>query len=125
MTLFITLPFGTLTVAGLGQPVTTDLLAYDFVELIIPVGLAIAFGLIDIFIYHNLKRQKTIALLTLGMTIISCGIAIYIINGSNILGDLSWRWNALSIAGAMLFNVLAIVGINHDIKLLRSYDRLR
>ena len=27
--------------------------------------------------------------------------------------------------GALIFSILALVGVNHDIKLLRSYDRLR
>lgn len=122
---FIALPFGTLTIPDGGVEAVGQLFAYDFIGLIVPAALAVILSLIAIFAYSNLGFQKSCVLLSIAMTLVSIGITVYILCDRATEGTISWTWCGAFTLGALLFEILALTGINHDIKLLRSYDRLR
>lgn len=125
MIAFIVLPFGSLNVLEQGTLVPYQLFPYDFIGLIIPAGLAVVMSLIAIFTFRNLGLQKSVTLLTLMMVVVSIGITVYVLCDRATMGQITWCWPTAFLAGALLFSILALTGINHDIKLLRSYDRLR
>lgn len=122
MVAFIVMPFGTLDVPGVG---VTALRPYDFTGLIIPAGLAALFMLLAIVGFRNLSTQRSETVLALMMTLVSVGITVYVLCDRATIGVIEWGWPVVFLASALLFCVLAIIGINHDMKLLRSYDRLR
>lgn len=122
MVAFIVLPFGHIELPGVG---VGDLRSYDFLGLIIPAGLAALLQLIGIFSYKSIGNQRSIVVLALMMVLVSIGITVYILCDRATQGIIEWGWPTAFLAGALVFNALALVGINHDIRLLRSYDRLR
>lgn len=123
---FIVLPFGEyIDPLPAGHELEASLHSWDFLGLIIPVGLAAVLSFIAIFTYKNLSLQKSCTVLTLAMVLIGIGITIYVLCDAATVGTFKWAWETSFIGGALLFAILALIGINHDIKLLRSYDRLR
>lgn len=122
MVAFIAMPFGTLDVPGVG---VTPLRPYDFTGLIIPAGLAALFMLLAIAGFKNLSTQRSETVLALMMTLVTVGIAVYVLCDRATIGVIEWGWSPALLAVALVLCVLAIFGINHDMKLLRSYDRLR
>lgn len=125
MVVFIVLPFGTLVVPDNGAEATGALHSWDFIGLIIPVGLAALFHFIAIFSYKTPALQRSVAILGLMMVLVSIGITVYVLCAGDTFGTTRWTYVPAFLAGALVFNILALVGINHDIKLLKSYDRLR
>lgn len=123
MIAFICLPFGELDLAA-GTEVGY-LFAYDFVGLIIPAGLGVVLSIIAIFSFSKLPVQKSCVILTIMMVLVTIGITVYILCDTATAGTFRWHWETVFAFGALIFSILALVGVNHDIKLLRSYDRLR
>lgn len=121
MVAFIVLPFGHLDIDGAVAP----LRSYDFVGLIIPAGIAALVQLISIFSYHNPASQRGMVWLSFMMTLVSVAIAVYILCDRATQGTIEWAWPVAFLAGALIFELLAVKGISSDIRKLRSYDRLR
>ena len=121
MVAFIVLPFGYLSIDN----AVAALRSYDFLGLIIPAGLAALFLLVSIFSFKAPATQRSIVLLSLMMTLVSVGITVYLLCDRATQGVIEWAWPTAFLAAAFVAELLAVAGINHDIKLLRSYDRLR
>lgn len=122
MVAFIVLPFATLDIPGTGM---AEMYPYTFYGLIIPAGLAALFMLLAVFGYKNLKAQRSEIVLALMMTLVAVGITAYLIFDRASVGVIEWRWTVVFPVAALVFTILAIAGVNRDMKLLRSYDRLR
>lgn len=125
MVAFIAMPFGTLNLTINGVAESAMLFPYDFIGLLIPAALAGIMALIAIFTFRNLGLQRNIVTLSLLMTIVTIGLTAYILFDKASTGEITWRWEPAFLAVAAIFEILAMRGISHDIKLLRSYDRLR
>ncbi|MDE5573599.1 MAG: DUF4293 domain-containing protein [Muribaculaceae bacterium] len=89
------------------------------------VGILITLLLfISIFLFKDLKRQKTIALLSMFL-IIATEATVFILIFSSEAGMISWTGGALLLLGSFIFTLLAYRGINKDQKILRESDRIR
>ena len=122
MVAFIVMPFGSLEIPGEG---VAALKPFDFMGLLIPAGLAALIQLVAIFSYKTPSNQRSEAVLGILMALVAVGITVYILCDRATLGTIHWGWSSVFALASLVFNVLALMGINHDIKLLRSYDRLR
>ncbi len=122
MVAFIVLPFGRLELPG--QEVA-NLKSFDFVGLIIPAGLAALMQLLGLFSFMNPATQRSEAMLGVLMSLVTVGITVYILCDRATVGVIEWGWASAFALVSLIFNLLALVGIRRDIKLLRSYDRLR
>lgn len=80
---------------------------------------------VNIFLYNNLKLQKTLCLVELLFILTACGVGC--IYGYNQFEDANVSWSSLIIAPVLAFiaDWLAWKRIRHDERLLRSADRLR
>lgn len=118
---FILLPFGALASPADGGIADVEFHSWDFVGLIIPAALAALLDVISIFCYRNLSLQRRVTYISLMMLIVSTCITLYILCA----GDTRWQFAVAFLPAAALFDVLALSGISHDSKLLKSYDRIR
>ena len=121
---FAALPFGTLAVAADNMQVVCPLYAYNFWGLAIPLALAILFAAFGGFTRH-IHICKSIASLTCLMEIVTIGITAYIFVDKASQGTLEWSWTIALAVAALLLTILAIAGINSDIRKVRNADRLR
>lgn len=95
---------------------------YNWPTLIVTV-LAAVLAVVAIFRYGNLKLQRTIAKVDIFMVLISLALII-----PNMIKDYATTSFTFALAlpvVAIAFLWLAIKGINHDIKVLSSADRIR
>ena len=95
---------------------------YNWPTLIVTV-LAAVLAVVAIFRYSNLKLQRTIAKVDIFMVLISLALII-----PNMIKDYATTSFSFALAlpvVAIAFLWLAIKGINHDIKVLSSADRIR
>lgn len=122
MVAFIVMPFGSLEIPGEG---VAALKPFDFMGLLIPAGLAALIQLVAIFSYKTPSNQRSETVLGILMSLVAVGVTVYILCDRATLGTIHWGWPSVFALASLVFNVLALLGINHDIKLLRSYDRLR
>lgn len=95
--------------------------------MVICASLAALLPIIGIFLYRNLKRQKTVSLLAAWFGVFTIVTAILL----PIAGKINADDVQMCILGPILmcvsciFDSLAIKGITRDAKLLRDADRLR
>lgn len=122
MVAFIVMPFGSLALPG---EVVAPLKPFDFIGLLIPAGLAALMQLVAIFSYRTPSNQRSETMLGILMSLVAVGVTVYILCDRATMGTIRWGWPSVFALASLVFNVLALLGINHDIKLLRSYDRLR
>lgn len=99
--------------------------AYNNIPLLILGALAVLLPMIAIFLYRNLRRQKLTVKIAMLFVVATLGYAValsYLGPHSDaavcILGP-----TCMAVSG--IFDWLALRGIVHDDKLLRSADRLR
>lgn len=88
---------------------------------------AFAFTLIAVFLFKNRKRQKRMVFASIFfkiLVLVFLGIAFYQ-DGLPTVQKIHFHWAALFPIIAMLFDLLAVVGINKDEALIRSLDRIR
>lgn len=81
--------------------------------------------LIDIFQYKDLKRQMTltsVCMLLIAAALITGGIILY---GNMPDAEPVWCGGPLLPVFALIFSLMAYVRMRHDLRILRSYDRLR
>ena len=122
MVAFMFIPFGTISIAGAGEAM---LYPYDLWGVVIPAALAVLFLLVAVFSYKNLPVQRREVVLSAMMELVTAGVALYVLFDSATEGSIGRGWSVALVGVAFVFTLLAIVGINRDSKLLRSYDRLR
>ncbi|MDE5808853.1 MAG: DUF4293 domain-containing protein [Muribaculaceae bacterium] len=79
---------------------------------------------ISIFLFKDLKRQKTVILISMFL-IVALGVSIFILMMTNSAGLVSWSYGALLLVGALIFALLAYRAISSDQKILRDSDRIR
>lgn len=95
---------------------------YNWPTLIVTV-LAAVLAVVAIFRYSNLKLQRTIAKVDIFIVLLS--IALIIPNMIKEYAATSFSFALALPVVAIAFLWLAIKGINHDIKVLSSADRIR
>ena len=127
MVIFIFVPYGQV-VAIDGEAVAAQpLLVLKEWGIFIPVAAAAILLLVDIFLYRDLKLQrKTLMIslmLTLAVTATVC-FALYKQGGAEEIDAHFSPWDIM-LPFAVLMEIMGIKGINSDIKLLNSYNRLR
>ena len=88
-----------------------------------PTLIVTVLAVVAIFRYSNLKLQRTIAKVDIFMVLIS--IALIIPNMIKDYATTSFSFALALPVVAIAFLWLAIKGINHDIKVLSSADRIR
>lgn len=123
---FLVLPFGWLDgVSDNGKLLDGALKSYDFLGLIVPLGLAIILGAMAICSFRRPAYQTSLVWLEVMMTLVTIGVTVYVLCDLTNNGTIQWNWTDAFLGGALLFEILALVGINHDRKLLRDSNRLR
>jgi hypothetical protein len=86
------------------------------------------FSLILIFLYKNLNRQYKLVRLNILLVIIYIGVVFFFYSdkiGNTVNVPAQFGFGAFLPLITLIFLILAMRGINSDIKLLRSVDRLR
>lgn len=125
MAIFLIVPYGEIVhLAGGAHEALYTMSEYG---ILIPAGAIIVLLLVALFTYRNLQLQRTITLVSLMLTLATVAVvcfALYKQAGAEELTAHFSVWDIL-LPIAVILEILAIGGINHDIKLLRSYDRLR
>lgn len=123
---FLVLPFGWLdNVQDGSNLVSGPLMSYDFLGVIVPLGLAIILGAMAICNFRCPAYQLSLVWLEVMMTLVTVGVSVYVLCDYTNNGTICWNWSDAFICGALLFQILALVGINRDRKLLRDSNRLR
>lgn len=120
------LPKGVIASAELDSNSATIIQATDIpvllvVELLIAVLLFIA-----IFLFKNTKRQKRVTIISMLLIVVSEVTELMLhYRWASYGGKFEWLGSTTVLFGALIFAALALKGINHDEKLLRSAARLR
>lgn len=127
MIIFIFVPYGAVTHVG-DNPVSCEsLMTYSEFGILIPAAAAAILLFIDIFLYRNLALQRKVLniclLLTLCCIAVTCFTLFKEADAQGLEAMFTW-WDVL-LPVAVIFEILGLSGIIHDIKLLKSYDRLR
>ncbi|MCM1522043.1 MAG: DUF4293 domain-containing protein [Muribaculaceae bacterium] len=125
MAIFLIVPYGEIVHLEGGA---TELL-YTMPEygVLIPSGTIVILLLVGLFMYRNLQLQRTVIVISLMLTLAVCAVvcfALYKVAAAEGLDAHFTMWDILLPITAVL-EILAVSGINKDMKLLRSYDRLR
>ncbi len=79
--------------------------------------------LISIFLYKNLKQQKSITLITILLTIASIISGILLVK--SIGSDVIWHWTCCLPILSIILLFMAHSRMRADERLLKSYDRIR
>lgn len=110
----------------LGEGAIGSLYALHALPLLIIELLTALLLIIAIFLFKNLPFQIKVTRICVVLIVVSAIIEGYTLTPiSESIAGISWIWSLLIMAGAFVFALLAIKGMNRDHKLLRSYDRLR
>lgn len=94
------------------------------------IGLASALGVVAVFLYGDRKRQRGLILLTQYLTLALLVLLLVGMQGAGYLPRIqnaeasSWLTIVMPLAGYVFF-LLARRGVEADIKLIESVDRLR
>lgn len=122
MGVFAFMPMGHITV-----PVeeVRQLTSFEVLGVLFPVALTSLLLIVNMFLYNNLKLQRKVMRFSIMFTVLVAALVIYTFYSlpSDYEPSLS-LWNLL-ILGALVAEILALKGINHDENLLKSADRLR
>lgn len=125
MAIFLIVPYG--EVVDLTEGSSAALYTMNEYGVLIPAGAIVILLLAGLFMYRNLSMQRTVMLiclmLTLAVSLVVC-FALYKQAEAETLDAHFSVWDIL-LPISVLLEILAVSGINKDIKLLRSYDRLR
>lgn len=124
--IFIFIPFGTLTldVDDSTLKAVAELKPFDFIGLLLPAGLSALLLLVDIFLFNNLKLQKTVLTFATLLNLVSIIVVIYILTDSASQGTIAWGGGGLLLVAALIGAIAAMNRIKHDERLLRSSSRL-
>lgn len=127
MAIFVIVPYGQAIDRTVDPAVTVSLETMSEYGVLIPAGAVIILLLCGLFLYRNINLQRTVVMITLMLTLSTIAVvffALYKMGESEGLEPSFTVWD-ITLPIAALMEILAISGINHDIKLLKSYDRLR
>lgn len=125
MAIFLIVPYG--EIVHLESGASQALYTMSEYGILIPAGAIVILLLTDLFLYRNISLQRTVLLVTLMLTLATVAVvcfALYKQASSEGLDAHFSVWDIL-LPITVILEILAIGGINRDIKLLRSYDRLR
>lgn len=81
--------------------------------------------LIAIFMFKNLKQQKTVALLSLVLIACSLTATIFLVYSHMQGAELYWGGGVLLLVFALICALMAYRGISKDHNLLKSFNRMR
>lgn len=132
MTIFMFVPFGYTTFAEGGDAAVDAWQPLDIVGMLVPSCAAIFLMLVAIFLFKSQSTQRLVVVFSLLLTLATIGVVIYFmvagfvdLNPAVTVVKTSWGWGVVFPVCAIVLQIAAICGINHDMKLLASYDRLR
>ena len=93
----------------------------------IPVAAIIVLLLVDIFFYRNLPLQRMVLTISLMLTLAVIGTVCFALYKQGAAEEINAHFSVWDILlpVAVFFEIMGVKGINHDIKLLNSYNRLR
>lgn len=119
MVIFNFVPFASQTIDAEAVPFTPlDAPAYSVLNILVAILL-----LLSIFMFKNLKRQKTVILVSILLmfaSVVSGGVIVY----SNCM-SVDWAGSVLLLICSVALSLAAYRRIVADEKLLKSYDRIR
>ena len=127
MAIFGVVPYGEVIDLTADPQVSTSLYTMSEYGILIPAGAVIILLLTDMFLFRNMPLQRTVLVICLMLTlalIATVCFALYKQAEAEGLDAHFSVWDILLPIAAFL-EILAVKGINHDIKLLNSYNRLR
>lgn len=108
-----------------GDPNSATFLSpVDMPVFLIVSGLAAVLLLIGVFLYKNTRRQKTVTLVSM-LLIVAVLIAEVIVFFTWDDGRPEWLGSVFLLIGALVFALMAYLGIRKDERLLKAADRLR
>lgn len=127
MAVFVFVPFGAFhfTSEQAEEFAVIDMLTYKEFGVLVPAALSAILLLIDIFMYRNLPRQRTVLLVSVLLTLCTALVVCFTLFKGLEGYEPSFSWWDLLVVVAFIFEILAMKGINHDQKLLASYNRIR
>jgi hypothetical protein len=125
MGVFVFMPFGTFEVVADGQEDIVTLTTCKEFGVLVPAAVAAILLLIDIFMYKNLPSQRSVLVIGIILTLCTiCTVCFTLFKGLEGY-EPHFSWFDIMVPAALIFELLAMKGINHDQKLLASYNRLR
>ncbi|MDE6495042.1 MAG: DUF4293 domain-containing protein [Duncaniella sp.] len=127
MAIFVFVPFGSFhfTSEQAAEFAVIDMPTYKEFGVLIPAALSAILLLIDIFMYRNLPRQRTVLLVSVMLTLCTALVVCFTLFKGLEGYEPRFSWWGLLVVAAFVFEILAMKGINHDQKLLASYNRIR
>lgn len=126
MAVFMFVPYGEI-VSIMQQTDAMSLYTMTEYGILVPVCAIIILLLIDLFLYRNLPLQRTVLVISLMLTLaVIATVCFTLFKEARTEGiDAHFTvWDILLPIAALL-EILGVKGINNDIKLLNSYNRLR
>lgn len=126
MAVFMFVPYGEI-VSIMQQTDAMSLYTMTEYGILVPVCAIIILLLIDLFLYRNLPLQRTVLVISLMLTLaVIATVCFTLFKEARAEGiDAHFTvWDILLPIAALL-EILGVKGINNDIKLLNSYNRLR
>lgn len=127
LAVFMIVPYGE-TVFIAAQPnVHAPLYTISTPGILVPVGAVILLLLVALFMFQKPNAQCGMMVFNLILTLSTIAIVCWALfkeaGAEGMEAHFSW-WDIL-LPVTVILEILAIRGIKHDIKLLRSYDRIR
>ncbi len=125
MAIFLVVPYGEIVHLEGGE--TASLYTMSEYGVLIPAGAVAILLIADLFLYRNISFQRTVLMVCLMLTLAIIAVVCFALFKEARSEELDAHFTVWDIVLplAALFEILGISGINKDIKLLRSYDRLR
>lgn len=124
MTLVFYLPFG-LILDATGPSTTVELVTLDYPILLVLNSLITLLLLIDIFLFKNLSFQRLVAAVCILLIIASAATTFIILSNGGDMWKIAWAGVPVALLFALFLTIAARYRMGKDLKLLRSYDRLR
>ncbi|MCM1164115.1 MAG: DUF4293 domain-containing protein [Muribaculaceae bacterium] len=125
MAIFLIVPYG--EVVHLEEGTSVALYTMSEYGVLIPTGAIVILLLTDLFLYRNLPLQRTVLIICLMLTLATAAVVCFALYKQAEAESLDAHFSVWDILLPLtiVLELLAISGINKDMKLLRSYDRLR
>lgn len=127
MAIFMIVPYGEVMAVDTVPVQATPLYVMAEYGILIPVCAIIILLLADIFLYRNIQLQRTVLVISLMLTLaVIATVCFALFKEGNAEGiDAHFSVWDIVLPLAAFFEILGVKGVNHDIKLLNSYNRLR
>lgn len=120
LTPFATVPAGEAVENGVSEIFIKDAPVFMVLNIVIAVLL-----FISIFLFKDLKRQRTVTLISivlLAASLVTCGFILYVgMPDANVI----WFGGVSLLVVCLILALFAYRFMGRDLRLLRSYDRLR